>query len=496
MSAALGANALCAGNDSTFVGQTVPATLFVGQVVDVTVTMQNTGDTTWTNMGGYRLGPQDPEDNFYWGTFRVLLPNDVPPCTTDATRCTVTFEFPISRSVLGTTPFQWRVLQSNVEWFGAFTPVINIQVLPAPTPTLMTTPTPTPRSTQTPVMTATQTTPPHLPEVSLLKAGSDNSPDAWCDPQNQKALRGSTFPITFIGRSRTGTDTQGTLRFVGNAPAATWASGADPMATFHPTPGPIGEFTVRMKLDAGFGVRTLSFAGVDTSGAFGPIVGCKVQVTDTLLDVGIDLLTLDVTTTPWTARMRIHNLSTIPLSVPWSLSIGGQLASGTPVQHELTSSVLVLNPGATADVFASLPPGPQRQSSTLLTGSVDPLNTIGENESARDNNTKVIALAPSSGSTGTTTLVLDADLARTAGATFTDNPTSGSHCSQLGVGNWKDSHWAPNRWFPSGGRDTGALFVADCPGPTGGSADPEVYGNFDLKNGWRVVSADTPLVRA
>ncbi len=54
-----------AANNAQFVAQSVPETMTQGQIYQVSVTMKNTGDITWT--GGHRLGSQNPRDNMTWG---------------------------------------------------------------------------------------------------------------------------------------------------------------------------------------------------------------------------------------------------------------------------------------------------------------------------------------------------------------------------------------------------------------------------------------------
>jgi hypothetical protein len=114
------------GNNAAFVSQSVPASMEAGQVYTVLVTMRNTGSTTWTNEANYRLGAQNPQDNWTWGINRVYLPSPVPP------GAEVTFNFNVTAP---STPsfynFQWRMVQDGVEWFGETTPNVVIDVFGA-----------------------------------------------------------------------------------------------------------------------------------------------------------------------------------------------------------------------------------------------------------------------------------------------------------------------------------------------------------------------------
>ncbi|MDP9314710.1 MAG: FAD-binding protein [Chloroflexota bacterium] len=112
-------------NDAQFVSQTVPEVMEVGQSQPFIVKMQNTGTTTWTKSGFYRLGSQNPQDNVVWGLNRKNVEKDVLP------GATVSFQFTIIAPLQsGTYKFQWRMVQEWVEWFGDLTPEVAIRVVP------------------------------------------------------------------------------------------------------------------------------------------------------------------------------------------------------------------------------------------------------------------------------------------------------------------------------------------------------------------------------
>ncbi|HEX7314762.1 MAG TPA: hypothetical protein VF297_12625 [Pyrinomonadaceae bacterium] len=113
------------GNMAAFVAQTVPAQMTAGLIYNVSVTMKNTGSTTWTRAGEYKLGAQNPQDTSRWGTTRVELT----PADSIAPGATKRFDFQVrAPATTGTQPFQWRMLREFVEWFGDFTPVVNVNV--------------------------------------------------------------------------------------------------------------------------------------------------------------------------------------------------------------------------------------------------------------------------------------------------------------------------------------------------------------------------------
>jgi hypothetical protein len=118
-------------SQATFVSQSLPQTMSVGATYPVSITMLNTGTSTWMPGGSYpfRLGTQNPQDNLSWGVNRRDVPDPVPPGSQ------VTFNFNVTAPAnVGYYHFQWRMLQENVEWFGGATPDYLISVGQATTP--------------------------------------------------------------------------------------------------------------------------------------------------------------------------------------------------------------------------------------------------------------------------------------------------------------------------------------------------------------------------
>jgi RHS repeat-associated protein len=121
------ANGAQAQNNAFFVSQSVPTTMVTGTVYNVSITMSNTGTTTWTTADSYSLGSQNPENNMTWGG-RIALPQSIAP------GAQATFAFQVTApSTAGTYNFQWRMLREGVEWFGPYSPNVAITVsAPAP----------------------------------------------------------------------------------------------------------------------------------------------------------------------------------------------------------------------------------------------------------------------------------------------------------------------------------------------------------------------------
>jgi hypothetical protein len=139
-----------------FVKQSVPAEMVAGEVYTVTLTMKNSGTSTWSPKGafGYILGSQNPPGNETWGTNTASLPETVPPGQT--VDITFSVEAPSKAS---SYDFQWQMVHSNVGWFGEMSEKVTVQVVSpssiAPTSTPLAVPFATP--TMTPVLTATPT---------------------------------------------------------------------------------------------------------------------------------------------------------------------------------------------------------------------------------------------------------------------------------------------------------------------------------------------------
>ncbi|HEV2798920.1 MAG TPA: NBR1-Ig-like domain-containing protein [Pyrinomonadaceae bacterium] len=110
-------------NGMSFVSQSVPYSMEAGYGYDVSVTMRNTGTSTWSDQGLFRLGAQNPIDNYTWGLNRVAVPTSVPPGGE------VTFNFYVAApSTPGAYNFQWQMMQDGVGWFGDMTPNIIVDV--------------------------------------------------------------------------------------------------------------------------------------------------------------------------------------------------------------------------------------------------------------------------------------------------------------------------------------------------------------------------------
>ncbi|MDB5963178.1 MAG: hypothetical protein JWP59_4472, partial [Massilia sp.] len=114
-------------NYSSFSSQSLPTTMTVGTAYTVTVSMYNSGTKTWSSSTSHALGSQNPIDNVTWSGARVGMAGDVAPGQT----ATFTFQV-IAPSTPGNYNFQWQMVQDGVEWFGAMSTNLVINVVAPP----------------------------------------------------------------------------------------------------------------------------------------------------------------------------------------------------------------------------------------------------------------------------------------------------------------------------------------------------------------------------
>jgi len=119
-------NFLYSQNNAQFISQTsVPSELEPGEQFTVSITMKNTGTTTWISTGTnqFKLGSQNPQDNNNWGVGgRLYLSTDVVP--NEEYTFTQTFTAPSTNGVYN---FQWKMLKEGIAWFGDVT--TNAEIL-------------------------------------------------------------------------------------------------------------------------------------------------------------------------------------------------------------------------------------------------------------------------------------------------------------------------------------------------------------------------------
>ncbi|MDZ7744334.1 MAG: NBR1-Ig-like domain-containing protein [Candidatus Saccharibacteria bacterium] len=106
-----------------------PASVKRGERFSATVRVSNSGDTTWDPEENYRLGSQNPQDNWNWGTNRIDLPRRVSPGS--SLDITESFTAPSSA---GTHQFSWKMIQEGVRWFGESCSKPIVVTAPEPEP--------------------------------------------------------------------------------------------------------------------------------------------------------------------------------------------------------------------------------------------------------------------------------------------------------------------------------------------------------------------------
>lgn len=118
-------------SNAQVVGQSVPTQMEAGKRYNLSVTMYNSGSTTWTRAEQYTLMTQSPGNNTMWGFNRVSLPFD-----SVAPGQTATFAFQVTAPAApGQYVSQWSMQQEGHGSFGGFTEPLTVNVI-APLPSL------------------------------------------------------------------------------------------------------------------------------------------------------------------------------------------------------------------------------------------------------------------------------------------------------------------------------------------------------------------------
>jgi len=113
-------------NNSQFVSQSIPTSMVAGVKYPASVTMKNTGDTTWTAATNYRLGMKKPtQDSTVFGSSRMYLDAGVIVAPEQNGDFKVELTGP---TVAGSYQFQVRTVRDGFEWFGAYSTIVDITV--------------------------------------------------------------------------------------------------------------------------------------------------------------------------------------------------------------------------------------------------------------------------------------------------------------------------------------------------------------------------------
>lgn len=117
------------GNDSAYVSGGAPVSMVAGQSYPVTVSMQNTGTTTWTRAGGYNLGVNLPtRDSTVFGVNRLYLNagDSIAPGATG------TYSGTLVAPAAGSYLLQFQTVQDGIQWYGSTGPIQTITVTGVP----------------------------------------------------------------------------------------------------------------------------------------------------------------------------------------------------------------------------------------------------------------------------------------------------------------------------------------------------------------------------
>ncbi|MBN2639521.1 MAG: sulfatase-like hydrolase/transferase [Bacteroidales bacterium] len=105
------------GNNASFVSLSLPESQ-PGETVTVQVTMKNSGTSSWSKTGRYKLARLSETLNLQWGIFQVELDENeiIPPGSSK------TFTFNMQVPIVdGIYNYEWQMIQEGEEWFGSKT---------------------------------------------------------------------------------------------------------------------------------------------------------------------------------------------------------------------------------------------------------------------------------------------------------------------------------------------------------------------------------------
>lgn len=253
-------------------------------------------------------------------------------------------------------------------------------------------------------------------DVELGAVGDDAPNFMWCNKAQHKVKIGAPFRVVLTGRSTISQEVTGRINLANDSNARfEWVEVLDgdpderPRLDFTPTMAPLRGTIHPLIAKVGIlpGMYYLEFVAEDAHESVAlPARGCMVEVVKELPDVEVTDLRYDPPqpgVAGRTVRMTIKNdmpsTASALQGVPWTISLIQALVApvgGTRfIESQVTSGMLVnVLPGSTRQVTAPINmPGDRNISSAdRIIGRVDPFNFLGENEAARVNNQKWLAL--------------------------------------------------------------------------------------------------------
>jgi len=111
-------------NEAEFIKQDVP-TFVPGEIMPVSITMKNTGTSSWTKDEGFKLRALGIQILNPWGVYNVELSDD----ETIEPGEEKTFVFDINvPGEKGVYSFQWQMVQEGKDWFGSKSAIKNLRI--------------------------------------------------------------------------------------------------------------------------------------------------------------------------------------------------------------------------------------------------------------------------------------------------------------------------------------------------------------------------------
>jgi RHS repeat-associated protein len=293
------------GNAAQFISQNVPSIMQVGQTYFATVTMLNTGSTTWSP-DIYWLASPIQQDGVRWnGTARALLSGPVAPG--QAGIFTVEMTAP---NTIGTFNFQWQMRKDGAIWFGDKSTSANVSVVYVRKPT------------------------------AVLNAQSNNV----------RVATSQTAAVTFTG---TGVEVGGVVKKLELFQDSMDAAGGGSKIVWSLATGNTASMAMNVSLNLPAGTYTFKLRATDNQGTYTDSSPIPVNVTDSLLLGTVAGVRINAASIPELVGWACQPGSMIPLSYQLLLDAPTTAAGGTPLTSGTANNATEPDNGAIQSLCGS-----------------------------------------------------------------------------------------------------------------------------------------------
>jgi RHS repeat-associated protein len=293
------------GNAAQFISQNVPSIMQVGQAYSATVSMLNTGSTTWTP-DIYWLASPIQQDGVRWnGTARALLNGPVVPGQVGVFTVEMT-----APNTIGTFNFQWQMRKDGAIWFGDKSASADVAVIYVRKPT------------------------------ATLNAQSNNV----------RVAMSQTAAVTFTG---TGVELGGVVKKLELFQDSMDAAGGGSKIVWSLATGNTASMAMNVSLNLPAGTYTFKLRATDNQGTYTDSSPIPVNVTDSLLLGTVAGVRINAASIPELVGWACQPGSMIPLSYQLLLDAPTTAAGGTPLTSGTANNATEPDNGAIQSLCGS-----------------------------------------------------------------------------------------------------------------------------------------------